>query len=92
MKSGKKCTKIKDFYTQVDEISGESGYRGTVIEKAIRKRNDIYIELQGKFWIFLVDITVSQWFDNGKSKPPLVAYIMDKINQRVVSKAYIERN
>ena len=33
------------------------------------------------------DITASQWFDTAKSNPPLVAYIMDKINDRVVNKA-----
>lgn len=33
------------------------------------------------------DITASQWFDTAKSNPQLVAYIMDKINERVVNKA-----
>ena len=33
------------------------------------------------------DITASQWFDTAKSNPPMVAYIMDKINETVVIKA-----
>ena len=33
------------------------------------------------------DITNSQWFGTAKTNPSLVAYIMDKINERVVSKA-----
>ena len=33
------------------------------------------------------DIVASNWFDDAKDNPPLVAYIMDKINERVVGKA-----
>ena len=33
------------------------------------------------------DIVARNWFDDAKDNPPLVAYIMDKINERVVGKA-----
>ena len=33
------------------------------------------------------DIVASNWFDDAKDNPPLVAYIMDKIIERVVGKA-----
>ena len=32
------------------------------------------------------DIVARNWFDDAKDNPPLVAYIMDKINERVVGK------
>ena len=33
------------------------------------------------------DIVARNWFDDAKDNPPLVAYTMDKINERVVGKA-----